>query len=100
MDKLQRDEFYNYRFLSNLTVSPEKTAAAVTVWQADPKNNGYTSNIWVRKDQGFAQLTAMDKESSFIFDDETTICLRPAATARTRRRRKPASRIPRITGFR
>ena len=73
MDKLQRDEFYNYRFLSNLTVSPEKTAAAVTVWQADPKNNSYTSNIWVRKDQGFAQLTAMDKESSFIFDDETTI---------------------------
>lgn len=39
MDKLQRDEFYNYRFLSNLTVSPEKTAAAVTVWQAEPKNN-------------------------------------------------------------
>ena len=36
MDKLQRDEFYNYRFLSNLTVSPEKTAAAVTVWQAEP----------------------------------------------------------------
>ncbi|MFR9257149.1 MAG: hypothetical protein ACLVJ6_17550 [Merdibacter sp.] len=99
MDKLQRDEFYNYRFLSNLTVSPEKTAAAVTVWQADPKNNSYTSNIWVRKDQGFAQLTAMDKESSFIFDDETTIRLWPAVTARTRRRRKPASRIPRITDF-
>ena len=73
MDKIQRDEFYNYRFLSNLTVSPEKTAAALTVWQADPKNNGYTSNIWIRKDQGFVQLTAMDKESSFIFEDENTI---------------------------
>ena len=72
MDKLQRDEFYNYRFLSNLTVSPEKTAAAVTVWQAEPKTIA-TQATSVRKDQGFAQLTAMDKESSFIFDDETTI---------------------------
>ena len=56
-----------------LVLSLIHISVAVTVWQADPKNNSYTSNIWVRKDQGFAQLTAMDKESSFIFDEETTI---------------------------
>ena len=65
MEKIQRDEFYRYKFLSNLKVSPAKTQAAVTVSQCNPEDNSYISNIWVRTAEGFSQLTGLDKAVSY-----------------------------------
>lgn len=73
MEKIQRNEFYRYKFLSNLKVSPARTQTALTVTQCNPEDNSYISNIWVRTAEGFSQLTGLDKESSFIFEDEDTI---------------------------
>ena len=73
MDKIARDEFYRYQFLSNLTVSPDGNQIALTVSRCDPDSNGYISNIWIRKQQQFIQLTGMDRESSFIFEDNQTL---------------------------
>lgn len=73
MNPLKLNEFFNYRFLSNLTYSPNGKSAAVTVTAANPDNNSYDQNLWLCKGHGFTQFTALNKESSFIWDDEDTV---------------------------
>ena len=73
MKPILRDDFFKACFLSNLTVSQDKKTAALTLSCCDPENNRYNSTIWVKTDNRFVQLTAMNQESSFIFDDDRTI---------------------------
>lgn len=81
MNPLKLNEFFNYRFLSNLTCSPNGTAAAVTVTTANPDDNGYDQNLWLSKSGVFTQFTALNKESSFIWDDDSTILFAGARLA-------------------
>lgn len=73
MKAIQRDDFYQYQYLSNVTYSPNKATAAVTVSSCNPTDNNYNSHIWIRNQNQFVQLTALEKESSFIFEDDKTI---------------------------
>ena len=86
MKPLKLNEFFNYRFLSNLTWSPDGKAAAVTVTTANPEDNGYDQNLWLYRGDGFRQFTALNKESSFIWDDENTILFAGARLASDQRR--------------
>ena len=86
MQPLKLNEFFNYRFLSNLTWSPDGKAAAVTVTTANPEDNGYDQNLWLYRGDGFRQFTALNKESSFIWDDENTILFAGARLASDQKR--------------
>ena len=47
MEPLKINEFYDYKFLSNLRWSPEGTKAAFVVSECDVENNGYKSYLWL-----------------------------------------------------
>lgn len=77
MRNIQLDDFVNYKFLSELQLSPngEKAAFAVTACNLD--QNSYDSNLWIydmKKNKEF-QLTAMNGERSYIWlqDNETIL---------------------------
>ncbi|ONI40616.1 peptidase S9 [Candidatus Epulonipiscium fishelsonii] len=75
MEKLQLKDFLSYNYISNITLSQDNAKLAFVVHNADYNNNGYSSNIWVMdtKTKGYSRLTALNKESNFIWLDETNI---------------------------
>lgn len=81
MNPLKIDEFFGYKFLSNLTLAPGGKAAALAVTRANPEDNSYDQNLWLCKGDGFHQFTALNKESSFIWDDDDTILFAGARLA-------------------
>ncbi|WDV44491.1 S9 family peptidase [Clostridiaceae bacterium M8S5] len=76
MSSIKIDDFTNYKFLSRVKYSPNGENACFVVHSAEFDENKYNSNIWVynvNQDKYF-QLTALDKESSFVWlDDERII---------------------------
>ena len=73
MKKLQLNEFYNYKFLSEFTYSPNGSKAAFVMRTVEEKDNKYLSNIWIHDSKGMRRLTSLDDESSFIFEDDNNI---------------------------
>ena len=73
MKQIQKNDFFKYQFLSGITYSPNGNATAVTVSNCNAEENSYNSNIWVKDQDDFYQLTTMDKERSFIWKDDETI---------------------------
>ena len=71
--KLELNEFLKYRFLSNLSFSPDGKQAALTVSSCDEKNNRYSSDIWLFRRDQWLQLTSGGKTSAFAWEDETHI---------------------------
>ena len=73
MKKLQQNDFMNYRFLAGLRLNPAGTKAAFTVSQADEKENGYNSCLYLLENDEIRQLTSIGKERSFYWEDDETI---------------------------
>ncbi len=73
MEKLNLTDFYNYKFISRLTYSPNKENVACTVTTIDDKDNSYKNNIYTFKNGEFDRLTGLDKESSFKYLDDKTL---------------------------
>ncbi len=73
MTPLKLNEFFDYRFLSGLTYSPDGKSAAVTVTVPNPEKNSYDQNLWLNKGNGFEPLTFYNHVGTFIWDDESTI---------------------------
>ena len=73
MEKLKLDDFYKYRFLSNLTYNPSGTAAVVTAAKCDTENNGYAFDLYLVKDGNVKPLTADGKVKKRIWEDDTHI---------------------------
>ncbi|BCN31429.1 alpha/beta hydrolase family protein [Anaeromicropila herbilytica] len=73
MNKLQLDDFLKYKFLSNLNFSPSGSTAAFTVSLSNVDDNNYKSNIWLYENNSYKQLTGLNKESSYLWEDDETI---------------------------
>lgn len=67
---LKLDEFYNYRFLSNLSISPKGTRAAFAVGKVSEDKKGYDSNLWIFQDGQASPLTSSGKEGIYIWDGD------------------------------
>ena len=81
--KIGIEDFAKIRKLTDLTVSPSGTKAALTVTEGDVKNNTYCSDIYVydtARTPSLFRLTASGKGRSAVFEDEDTI-LFPAPLA-------------------
>lgn len=73
VEKLQLEDFTGYTFLSGLEYNPQGSHACFVAHKADLEENNYRSNLWVYDAESgqIFQLTALDKEQSFIWlDDE------------------------------
>jgi len=73
MRKLKVNEFFDYKFLSNVSYSPKGKSAAFVVRTTDEKDNKYPANIWLHDKAGLKKLTGLDQENSFIFEDDDHI---------------------------
>ncbi|MBE5995967.1 MAG: S9 family peptidase, partial [Lachnospiraceae bacterium] len=73
MKPIAIDDFCRFKFLSNVTFSPEGKSACFVVTTADQKKNDYRSCIYVRKDGKIKKLTNGGKERSFQYLDENTL---------------------------
>ena len=47
MKKIELTDFYDYKFLSGITFSPDKKKALFVVKNCDKDNNGYKTNLWL-----------------------------------------------------
>ncbi|MBE5962192.1 MAG: S9 family peptidase [Lachnospiraceae bacterium] len=95
MNKIEREDLLTYRFLSNPTESPDQKKLCFVVSHCDKEENRYCSNLWIYdKASGKApfQLTAQDKEGSFLWDDDDTI-LFPAIRLEADKKRVEAKEI-------
>ena len=73
MRPIEIDDVLKFRYLSEITFSPEGGSACLAVTTADRKANGYKSYLYVYRDGKFSKLTSGGKERSFQYLDENTI---------------------------
>ena len=94
MNPILLEDFSNFKYLSNVTFSPEGKSACFVVSEADLKNNDYKSNIYLRKDGKIRKLTSGNKEGSFFYADENTIMF--AADRENEKEKSSGSKIYKI----
>lgn len=75
MENLKLKDFLDYKFISNLELSPDNEHAAFTVHSQDYDDNNYESNIWIMNcsTKSHKKLTSLNKEKSFIWIDNDTL---------------------------
>ncbi len=75
MEKLQLRDFLNYKFISNLEMSPDKKKAGFVVNVSDYDNNCYKANIWIMdtNTKKYSKLTSLNKEKSFLWLNNETL---------------------------
>ncbi len=75
MEKLQLRDFLNYKFVSNLEMSPDKKNVGFVVSISDYDSNSYKSNIWLMNSntKKYSKLTSLNKEKSFLWLDNETL---------------------------
>jgi len=69
MDNLILKDFLDYKYLSDVELSPDKKYGAFVVNTADYDNNKYLSNIWIfnRLTSQYRKLTTLNGEKKFIW---------------------------------
>ncbi len=95
MTKIEREDLLTYHFLSNPTESPDQKKLCFVVTDSNKEGNCYCSNLWIYEKELSSspfQLTAQDKEGSFLWDDDNTI-LFPAVRSEADKKRKEAKEI-------
>ena len=70
MQPIELNRFFEYRFLSRVTYSPDGRRAAFAVAKCQPDTNDYGSCLYLY-DGSVRQLTSGGKESSFLWEDDT-----------------------------
>lgn len=75
MNKLQISDFLNYKFISQLKVSPNEKYSAFVLAESNYEENNYNKNIYLLNNisKEISQLTTMNKEGSFIWLNDDTI---------------------------
>ena len=73
MKPIAVDEFCKFKFLSNISFSPEGTTSAFVLTEIDQKKDCYKSYIYSNKNNKPKKLTSFGKEGHFQFLDEDTL---------------------------
>lgn len=83
MRNIELDDFTKYKFLSSLNFSPKGDNACFVVSNANVEDNNYDSNLWIynAKNETCSQLTACDKERSYIWLSDNENILFPSSRA-------------------
>ena len=68
-----QEDLLKYSFLSGVTFSPDGEKAVFSVKKADEENNSYISNLYLFRDGEVKQLTAMNKEGSFVWKNDNEL---------------------------
>ncbi|MBQ8995511.1 MAG: S9 family peptidase [Oscillospiraceae bacterium] len=69
------NDLLEYRFLSDLSFSPDGEKAVFVVKKANLENNSYGSNLYLYRDGNIRQLTALNKEGSYTWRNPNELLL-------------------------
>ena len=83
------DQFFTYKFLSNLRWSPDGKRAAFTVTVANKEENGYDAFLYLLENGAVKQLTALGSEKGAFWEDDTHL-LFPAVRTKDEKKRAEA----------
>ena len=75
MQPITQNDLLQYSFLSGISFSPDGEKAVFAVKKADEENNSYTSNLYLYRNGEIRQLTAMNKESGYVWKDSNELLL-------------------------
>lgn len=75
MENVKIQDLFSFHFLSSLTLSPDKTRAALVVQKANGKDNGYDGDIYLYEIASGAvrRLTSQGDGKSYTWLDDTTL---------------------------
>ncbi len=76
MKQIELKDFLEYKFLSNVKMSPDKKSCVFTVSTCDEENNSYNQNLYIWREGVCSQLTQSNKDSGALFLDDSTILFR------------------------
>ena len=73
MKPITQDLWTQFKFLSSLKTNADHSALAWVVSSTNLKKDTYESNIWVMHGDRQFQLTGLNQESFYVWDDEQTV---------------------------
>lgn len=73
MKPITQDLWTQFKFLSSLKTNTDHSALAWVVSSTNLKKDTYESNIWVMHGDRQFQLTGLNQESFYVWDDEQTV---------------------------
>ena len=73
MENIKLEDFTKYKFLSGVKHSPDGKHVCFAVHGMDVEENKYISNLWLYdvKDRNYFRFTGFNKESSFIWQEDS-----------------------------
>lgn len=87
MHKVELKDFLEYQYLSQPQFAPNGKAAAFVVSYANEEENKYQGNIWIYEKGAVKQLTGLENERSFFWEDDTHI-LFPAVRSEAEKKKQ------------
>ena len=72
---IKQNDLLQYKFLSNVSFSPDGEKAVFVVKKADEENNSYDSNLYLYRGGKIRQLTAMNNEGVYVWKDSNELLL-------------------------
>lgn len=96
MKSIQLNEFLNFKFLSRVAWNQAGDAAAFVVSKPNEVENNYQSVIWLYRNNKLSRLTGSDKESFYIWEDDSNLLF---AAARDSKDKKLAEKKEAFTSF-
>jgi dipeptidyl aminopeptidase/acylaminoacyl peptidase len=88
MKQLQLDDFYKYKFISELSFSPDGSKAAVVIAESDAEKNEYRTAVWLYRNDAWTKLTGLNKERNYLWEDDTHILFPAVRTDEEREKAK------------
>lgn len=72
-EKLQLEDFLNYRMLSRVQYAPDGKRFSFLVKRANTGENGYHSDLWISDENGVRQMTGYGAVGLTFWEDDTHI---------------------------
>lgn len=89
MENLKIDDFTNYKFLSNLNLSPDGKNCGLIVHEIDVEENSYISNIYnLNENNKIVKLVTLGEEKSFIWKTNKSILFPSIRNEKDKERKK------------
>lgn len=73
MNNIQLEDFLDFKYLSQIKISPNGKHTLFVVSQCHQESNQYYQNIYMLKDNHCLALTSQNQEANFIYINEDTI---------------------------
>ena len=93
MKQIQLKDFLDYRFLSNVRISPDQKSCIFEVSTCDEESNSYHNNLYLWKDGKCTALTRSNKDSGAVYLDKDTVLFKSSRSAEIQERMEKGEEV-------